>query len=497
MSERKSVRQDYILRVRYQNTLPPPPFEPKFVKLPDYSSKYTSATFMSTLVQEQPPTLEIDPELGMPLDLSRVPGVFEGDDSLLYAPEVPQELDPRDRRLLKSADGTPHGGAPLKDVAYLRRTQYISSELSLSNSKGQQRQKEAAARQRALAEEQRKRDLDPDRQVAAVDATFAAANTPLATLVHPARDKRHLKAVASYAVLPDAHFSPLDYVNIKFTTDPAPRGSAGERAADVDSKLATALVCPKIRDDGTEFISYFLADDAAQAEALLASNRAAGATAGATANTTGDQEQGEQKERPADVPFSLVRDYEGIKNAVADDYAIVLCSRKSTGSGSGSGVAGAGVARYVQLESRMTMRGQRVDGGKKSLLNSGSGGGVAKKRELYKLTLRKLAPEEAAELTRRAGRYGTPEQIRQYKELEAQRLAEEAAAVAAEEAAAAAAEAEQDGDEEREGEGDGDVTAVPTAQASDDDELDSLDGKDNGDAGRQADDDSDDDMLDD
>ena len=418
MAERKSGRQEYILRVRYQNTLPPPPFEPKFLKLPDFSSKYTSATFMSTLVQEQQPTMEIDAELGMPLDLSRVPGVFEGDDSLLYAPEVPQQLDPRDKRLMKGVDGQTVVGAPTKDVSYLRRTQYISSELSLSTGKQQQRQREAAKRQRDHEAEQRRLELEPGRQLAAVDETFKAANAPLHTLVHPGKDKRHLKAITSYSVLPDTYFSALDFVNLKFTADPAPRGSAGERPTEVEPKLESALLVPNASDELGEFLTYFLPKETSAAEAICASNAAAADRRAAHSAGGEHLDEATDSALPQDMSFRFERDYDMTRNAVADDYAIVFTST--------------GIARYVQLESRMTMRSRRLTAtpGK-----AAGRDGISKRREMYKVGLRAIGPEEREDLHMRQNRYGTPDQHRRYKEymLELAR-AQQAAAEAAEEA---------------------------------------------------------------
>ena len=413
MTDRKSSRREYLLRVRYQNTLPAPPFEPKFLKLPDFSSKYTSATFMSTLVQEQPPTMEIDPELGMPLDLSRVPGVFEGDDSLLYAPEVPQELDARDKRLLKGIDGASATGAPVKDVAYLRRTQYISSELSLSNSKQQQRHKDAAKRQRDHEAKQRQLELEPARQVAAVDATFAAANAPLDTLVHPNKEMRHLKAVASYSILPDPYFSSLPFRNLKFTADPAPRGSAGERPSDADVKLEAALLVPNRSEALGEFMTYFLPEERADADAFYASNAKTAARRAKRTSDQLDQDEEDQDEEgdddddglPQDKPYKYVRDYDTTEHSVADDYAIVFSA--------------SGVARYVQLGSRMNMRSRRMP-----TIGLGGRGGASKKREVYKLGLRKPSAGERDAMRKRQNRFGTIEQNQQWRHYEREQATE-------------------------------------------------------------------------
>jgi RNA polymerase II-associated factor 1 len=83
-SNRPAYHQDYIARIRYSNTLPPPPCPPKLLDIPSTglaSGQYTSAGFASRLAREQPLNIEADAELGMPIDLVGLPGVFDGNES--------------------------------------------------------------------------------------------------------------------------------------------------------------------------------------------------------------------------------------------------------------------------------------------------------------------------------------------------------------------------------------------------------------------------------
>lgn len=76
--------QDYIARIRYSNTLPPPPNPPKLLDIPGTgiaSNNYTSVSYALKLAREQPLNIEADAELGMPIDLVGLPGVFDGDES--------------------------------------------------------------------------------------------------------------------------------------------------------------------------------------------------------------------------------------------------------------------------------------------------------------------------------------------------------------------------------------------------------------------------------
>ena len=83
-AKRPTYTQDYIARIRYSNALPPPPCPPKLLDIPNTglsSGQYTSAGFASRLAREQPLNIEADAELGMPIDLVGIPGVFDQDES--------------------------------------------------------------------------------------------------------------------------------------------------------------------------------------------------------------------------------------------------------------------------------------------------------------------------------------------------------------------------------------------------------------------------------
>ena len=78
----KNYHQDYIARIRHENTLPPPPGNPKLMDIPvEGLEYYTSAAFASRLARQQPLNIEADAELGMPINLVGMPGIFDGDES--------------------------------------------------------------------------------------------------------------------------------------------------------------------------------------------------------------------------------------------------------------------------------------------------------------------------------------------------------------------------------------------------------------------------------
>ncbi|KAK3296159.1 RNA polymerase II-associated [Chaetomium fimeti] len=226
----RMIHQDYIARIRYSNALPPPPNPPKLLDIPNTglaSGQYTAPGFASRLAREQPLNIEADAELGMPLDLVGMPGVFDGDESSIQAPAQAPPPHPRDLPLLRgiSALGKPKIGDTA--VSFLRRTEYISSVqakpkptdnvfLKASSGNAQKRP------------QKRKASPEPDKGTSAwvkrrIEKSFdvAAANLAERTRVrHPS--KRNLKVVDALPILPDLEAFPDSgaYVTVKFSSNP-------------------------------------------------------------------------------------------------------------------------------------------------------------------------------------------------------------------------------------------------------------------------------------
>lgn len=79
-SNNRPVHQEYIARIRYENPLPPPPGGVKLLDIPTPGMAYwTSPAFTARMARQYPINIEADADLGMPIDLVGVPGVFDGD----------------------------------------------------------------------------------------------------------------------------------------------------------------------------------------------------------------------------------------------------------------------------------------------------------------------------------------------------------------------------------------------------------------------------------
>jgi hypothetical protein len=76
---------DLLVRVRYQNPLPAPPFPPKLFSISSDINQLGEPSYLGHLAASIPLPMLVDSEMGMPLDLSSYEGVWDGND--LSAPQ--------------------------------------------------------------------------------------------------------------------------------------------------------------------------------------------------------------------------------------------------------------------------------------------------------------------------------------------------------------------------------------------------------------------------
>ncbi|KAI6251500.1 RNA polymerase II-associated protein 1 [Erysiphe necator] len=245
-SQSRVIHQDYIARIRYSNVLPPPPNPPKLLDIPNTglaSGHYTNPGFASRLARDYPLNIEADAELGMPLDLIGMPGVFDGDESSIQAPLNPPPPYPQDRALLRPLSSLGKPRLSTSGVSFLRRTEYISSytsksrfesstSRSLVNSTGSRKNQKSS---------QGFHNNSPEYIKSQVENTFkiSAHNLENPSLIrHPTN--QNLKLVDSFPLLPDLHSFPDagGYVCIKFLTNPVPPSST------YDKRLESSILKP-------------------------------------------------------------------------------------------------------------------------------------------------------------------------------------------------------------------------------------------------------------
>ncbi|EFW98783.1 RNA polymerase ii-associated, paf1 [Grosmannia clavigera kw1407] len=247
----RMVHQDFIARIRFSNTLPPPPNPPKLLDIPNTglgSSHYTTPGFASRLAREQPLNIEADAELGMPLDLTGMPGVFDGDESSIQALPHPPPIHPHDRALLKPLSSLGKPRTTEASVSFLRRTEYISAGGA----------KAAASPLRASAgngpkRAEKRRSPEPDSGTPAYvkrkieksfEAAQMAARDRYSRVRHPT--KKNLRLVGAYPLLPDLGAFPDSgaYVTLKFSNNPVTAGTGV-----YDTRLLSGIFKPIEQSD--------------------------------------------------------------------------------------------------------------------------------------------------------------------------------------------------------------------------------------------------------
>jgi RNA polymerase II-associated factor 1 len=241
-SEKRS--EYYSCRVKYNNTLPDIPFDPKFLAYPFDMNRY---------VQYKPTSLEknfksellTEHDLGIPIELI---------DTSVYKVPANTEIDIADERLLEEESSAPQNSRRsrqhAKNVSWLRRTEYISSELGrygLSNDKSEI--KIGASIKKLMKEEDLYRDRDS--QISAIEKTFEDSKEALET--H--HSKPGVTKVADYPVFPDFKLWAHPYAQVIFDADPAPKDrTPDEQLAD----MSQAMIRGMMDESGDQFVAYFL-----------------------------------------------------------------------------------------------------------------------------------------------------------------------------------------------------------------------------------------------
>ncbi|KAH7101564.1 Paf1-domain-containing protein [Auriculariales sp. MPI-PUGE-AT-0066] len=319
MSQRSSKSKlDLLVRVRYVNPLPAPPFPPKLLTIPTSPDRYADPKFTEPLAAETPFPMIVDADAGMPLDLLQWEGLWHerADDSQIN-PSKEAEMDPRDAFLLSdtvlpstagpssfanghsfSGHSFPGGlssGAPTP--SWLRKTEYLSRD---SSSRHIFEQSSQSSQDDAIP------DISREAQIRDIEASFAAQeHLDLDTLRHPA--KPNLRAIAAYDVLPDDEIWANAYDLFKFSERP------GERPADhPDPRLNCAILRP-MESDGDHFLAYYLTQT--DEDATLLKSRRHG--------QVDDPSYGVDSTTTA---LHFVRDYETVKieQEVPNEFVLVL-----------------------------------------------------------------------------------------------------------------------------------------------------------------------------
>lgn len=245
----------YVAKVRYSNNLPPPACPAKLLKDDDQNNSKDGGelrTLVSSFFRKEnfKNLIKLNDDLGMPLNLIDLP-----EKETIYGLKyngMNLPLHPSDQLLL--ADPTKNIKTKSDSVSFLRRTQYISSDI--------QSKKDSSIKNKLINVRNKKDDgLDPKAQLKAIEETFETPD--LSSIRHPT--KKHLKAKKIWNFLPDTSMLDQSYYDVKFMTSASISKNKDKSKDSIksinDPRLLTALFREIELNKSTKLVSFYLTDE--------------------------------------------------------------------------------------------------------------------------------------------------------------------------------------------------------------------------------------------
>ncbi|GCB61772.1 hypothetical protein scyTo_0012968, partial [Scyliorhinus torazame] len=232
-------RSGVVCRVKYCNSLPDIPFDPKFVTYPFDPNRFVQYKATS-LEKQHKHELLTEPDLGVVIDLIN-PDTYRIDNNVI--------LDIADEKLLEEEIQAPstskRSQQHAKVVPWMRKTEYISTEFNrygISNEKPEV--KIGVSVKQQFTEEEIYKDRDS--QIAAIEKTFVDANKE----VTQHYSKPRVIPVEVMPVFPDFKMWINPCAQVIFDSDPAPKEIAGPGAVEMMSQAMIRVRLSKRRAKG-------------------------------------------------------------------------------------------------------------------------------------------------------------------------------------------------------------------------------------------------------
>lgn len=237
-------RSGVVCRVKYCNSLPDIPFDPKFVTYPFDPNRFVQYKATS-LEKQHKHELLTEPDLGVVIDLIN-PDTYRIDNNVI--------LDVADEKLLEEEIQAPSSSKRsqqhAKVVPWMRKTEYISTEFNrygISNEKPEV--KIGVSVKQQFTEEEIYKDRDS--QIAAIEKTFVDANKE----VTQHYSKPRVTPVEVMPVFPDFKMWINPCAQVIFDSDPAPKDIVGPGCVEM---MSQAMIRGMMDEEGNQFVAYFL-----------------------------------------------------------------------------------------------------------------------------------------------------------------------------------------------------------------------------------------------
>uniref|UniRef100_A0A0K2T7M0 RNA polymerase II-associated factor 1 homolog n=1 Tax=Lepeophtheirus salmonis TaxID=72036 RepID=A0A0K2T7M0_LEPSM len=250
----REKRSEMVCRVKYSNTLPDIPFDPKFISYPFESSRFINYN-PTSLERNYKYELLTEQDLGVRVDLI-LPDAFE-----IPCGAQNEELHPKDEKLLEDEMGhLAQGSSDLKRSArhaqvlsWMRRPDYISTEqtryqpttIDKVESKIGFVVRKNLGNETALY-------MDREAQVRAIEKTFSDTEKEITTHYS---NKPDIKPVEVIPVLPDDQMWKYPCAQVIFDSDPSPPGFPTHAQVEM---MSQAMIRGVMDESGEQFVAYFL-----------------------------------------------------------------------------------------------------------------------------------------------------------------------------------------------------------------------------------------------
>ncbi|KAA0701625.1 RNA polymerase II-associated factor 1 -like protein PD2-like protein [Triplophysa tibetana] len=248
-SSHRSVpeRSGVVCRVKYGNSLPDIPFDPKFITYPFDQHRFVQYKATS-LEKQHKHELLTEPDLGVTIDLIN-PDTYRIDPSIL--------LDIADEKLLEEDIQAPSSSKRsqqhAKVVPWMRKTEYISTEFNrygISNEKVEV--KIGVSVKQQFTEEEIYKDRDS--QIAAIEKTFEDAQKAITQHY----SKPRVTPVEVLPAFPDFKMWINPCAQVIFDSDPAPKDVSAPAGVDM---MSQAMIRGMMDEEGNQFVAYFLPNE--------------------------------------------------------------------------------------------------------------------------------------------------------------------------------------------------------------------------------------------
>ncbi|KAH9506122.1 RNA polymerase-associated factor [Dermatophagoides farinae] len=279
-------RPELFCKVKYSNSLPDIPFDPKFIVYPFDTNRFVEYK-QTSLEKNYKHDLLTEQDLGVTIDLIN-PETYEIDEykNLRLAEEDEKLLEDE----IAAPQDTKRSRCHNRAITWLKKTEYISTEFNRYGASSDKTETKVG-----FGVRKRMRDenfyLDRDSQIAAINKTFESAKKPI--LSHPG--KPGLKPVKTWPVFPDFELWKYPFAQVMFDADPAP--------SEKEKEMSQAMIRGVMDESGEQFVAYFLPTEDSMNKRKI------------------DELEGRDYTENEDYEYSMAREYNwNVKNKATKGY---------------------------------------------------------------------------------------------------------------------------------------------------------------------------------